>query len=115
MTESFPTTVNPSYGIRKESRPKIRIAQFGSGYSQRSTFGINQNLKKYQFDWNNISETQADEIETFLDARAGVEHFDYTPEGESASKKYIFREWSKTNPFLDRATISATFEEVAET
>ena len=115
MTESFPTTVNPSYGIRKESRPKIRIAQFGSGYSQRSTFGINQNLKKYQFDWNNISETQADEIETFLDARAGVEHFDYTPAGESASKKFICREWSKTIPFLDRATISATFEEVAET
>ena len=86
---NFPTTVNPSYGSRKISEPKIRIAQFGSGYSQRSTFGINQNLKQYQFNWNNITETQADEIETFLDARAGVQHFDYTPAGESASKKFI--------------------------
>ena len=112
---NFPTTVNPSYGSRKNSEPKIRIAQFGSGYSQRSTLGINQNLKQYQFDWNNISETQADEIETFLDARAGVEHFDYTPAGESASKKFICRNWQKTIPYLNRASISAGFEEVAET
>ena len=44
---NFPTTVNPSYGLTQTSRPNIRIAQFGSGYSQRSTFGINQNLKTY--------------------------------------------------------------------
>ena len=47
---NFPTTVNPSYGTRKGSKPKIRIAQFGSGYSQRSTFGINQNLKVLKSD-----------------------------------------------------------------
>jgi len=110
----FPITVVPSYGITKRSEPKIRIANFGSGYSQRSTFGINQNLKIYQFNWRNISETDADEIETFLDARAGVEHFDYTPAGES-SKKFICRNWQKTIPYLNRASISATFEEVAET
>tara|TARA_Y100001937_G_scaffold45067_1_gene63325 strand:+ start:206 stop:550 length:345 start_codon:yes stop_codon:yes gene_type:complete len=111
---SFPTTVNPSYGTRKNSQPNVRIAQFGSGYSQRSTFGINQNLKVYEFNWNNISEAQADEIETFLDARAGVENFDYTPAGESASKKFICPEWNKTIPYLNRASISATFVEVAE-
>lgn len=86
---TFPTTVNPSYGTRKNSEPRIRIAQFGSGYSQRSTFGINQNLKIYQFNWRNISETDADEIETFLDARAGVEHFDYTPAGESSKNLFV--------------------------
>ena len=112
---SFPTTVNPTYGLTKTSKPKICIAQFGSGYSQRSTFGINQNLKVYKLKWENISEADADEIEDFLDARAGVEHFDYTPPRESASKKLICRDWSKTITFVDRATINATFEEVAET
>ena len=111
---SFPTTVNPTYGAVKNSQPNVRLAQFGSGYSQRSTFGINQNLKIYRFDWRNISETDADEIETFLDARAGVENFDYTPAGESASKKFICRNWNKSIPYLNRASISATFEEVAE-
>ena len=111
---NFPTTVNPSYGTSKKSAPNIRIAQFGDGYQQRSTFGINQNLKVYNFTWSNISETNADEIEDFLDARAGVENFDYTPAGESASKKFICPQWNKTIPYLNRASISATFVEVAE-
>ena len=111
---AFPTTVNPTYGTSKKSSPKIRIANFGSGYSQRSSFGINQNLKVYQFTWQNITETQSDEIEDFLDGRAGVESFTYTPAGESASKTFICREWNKTIPYLNRATINATFEEVAE-
>ena len=111
---SFPTTVNPSYGTVKTSEPKIRIANFGSGYSQRSTFGINQNLKVYRLKWQNISETDADIIENFLDTQAGVIAFDYTPAGESASKKIICRDWNKTIPYLNRATINATFEEVAE-
>ena len=112
---TFPATApNPTYGTRKISAPNIRIAQFGDGYQQRTTFGINQNLKIYQFTWQNISETNADEIETFLDARAGVENFDYTPAGESASKKMICKNWNKTIPYLNRATITAVFEEVAE-
>ncbi len=111
---SFPTTVAPDFGVRKISKPNIRIAQFGDGYQQRSTFGINQNLKVYNFTWSNISESDSDIIEDFLDARAGVENFDYTPAGESASKKMICTQWNKTIPYLNRATITATFEEVAE-
>jgi len=109
-----PSAPNPTYGTTKNSAPNIRIAQFGDGFQQRSTFGINQNLKVYNFTWSNISESDSDLIEDFLDARAGVENFDYTPAGESASKKMICREWEKTIPYLNRATITATFEEVAE-
>ena len=29
---AFPTTVAPDFGVRKISKPKVRIAQFGSGY-----------------------------------------------------------------------------------
>ena len=67
---NFPTTVNPSYGTSKSSAPTVRIAQFGDGYQQRSTFGINQNLKVYNFTCNIISQTDADEFETFLYERA---------------------------------------------
>ena len=112
---SFPTTVNPSYGASKNSAPKIKEAIFGSGYSQRTTFGINQNLKVWNFQWNNITETECDEMEAFLDARGGTENFDYTAPGESASSKYICREWSKSIPYAQRVSLVASFEEVAET
>ena len=109
---TFPS-ITPTYGIQKNSAPNIRIAQFGSGYSQRSTFGINQNPKTYSLSFV-VSETDADTIETFLDARGGTENFTFTPPGESSSGKYICRSWSKSIPYLNRGTIQATFEEVFE-
>ena len=77
MTNRFPITVSPTYGARKISRPSVRIAQFGDGFQQRSTFGINQNLKIYSLTFQNISFSAANEIEDFLDARAGVGNFSY--------------------------------------
>ena len=109
---SFPS-ITPTYGIQKKSQPNVRIAQFGSGYSQRTTFGINQNPKIYDLTFE-VSETDADTIEDFLDARGGTENFDFTPPGESSSTKYICRNWSKSIPYLNRATIQATFEQVFE-
>jgi len=109
---SFPS-ITPTYGIQKKSQPNVRIAQFGSGYSQRTTFGLNQNPKIYDLTFE-VSETDADTIEDFLDARGGVENFDFTPPGESSSTKYICRNWSKSIPYLNRATIQATFEQVFE-
>ena len=103
----------PTYGTQKTSAPNVRIAQFGSGYSQRSTFGINQNPKSYSLTFE-VSETDADTIEAFLDARGGAENFDFTPPGESSSSKFICRQWSKSIPYLNRATIQATFEQVFE-
>ena len=108
---TFPS-ITPTYGIQKTSQPNVRIAQFGSGYSQRTTFGLNQNPKIYNLRFE-VSETDADTIEAFLDARGGVENFDFTPPGDS-SGKYICRNWSKSIPYLNRATIQATFEQVFE-
>tara|TARA_R100000005_G_C4909853_1_gene148043 strand:- start:24 stop:359 length:336 start_codon:yes stop_codon:yes gene_type:complete len=108
---TFPA-ITPTYGIQKTSQPNVRIAQFGSGYSQRTTFGLNQNPKVYTLTFE-VSEADADTIEDFLDARGSAENFNFTPPGES-SGKYICRQWSKSIPYLNRATIQATFEQVFE-
>ena len=109
---TFPS-ISPSYGVQKKSQPNVRIAQFGSGYSQRTTFGLNQNPKVYTLTFE-VSETDADTIEDFLDARGGVESFDFVPPGDTSTSKYICRDWSKSIPYLNRATIQATFEQVFE-
>ena len=59
-----------------------------------------------------MSETQARQIEEFLDARAGVEGFNFTGPNETTSRLCMCREWSKTIVFIHRAKITATFEEV---
>ena len=110
---TFPS-ITPSYGTRKASSPQVRQVQFGDGYSMRAVFGLNQNLKIYNPSWKNISETDADTISDFLDARAGQESFDWTPPGESSSSKFICQSWSKSISYKNRATIQASFQEVAE-
>ena len=113
-SSTTPSAPSPSYGTRKTSSPKVRQVQFGDGYSMRTVFGLNHNLKVYSLSWRNISETDADTISDFLDARGGQESFDWTPPEESSSSKFICQQWSKNMSTKDRATIQATFQEVAE-
>lgn len=108
---TFPS-IAPAYGSQKSSQPNVRTVQYGDGYSQRLVYGLNQNPKQWSLTWN-VSETDADTIETFLDARGGAESFDWTPPGES-SAKWICPQWSKTIPYVNRAQITATFIQVFE-
>ena len=88
--------------------------RFGDGYEQRTSLGINQNPKIYSLTFE-VSETDADTIETFLDARAADNaSFDFTPPGEGSSSKFVCEDWSKSIPYLNRANIQATFREVFE-
>jgi len=109
---NFPS-INPNYGLAKSSSPRVLEVRYGDGYSSRLVFGLNQDLKMYQPRWDNLSESDADTIENFLVARKGQESFDWTPPGDSAGK-YICKNWNKTIPYANRASISATFQQVAE-
>lgn len=111
---TFPS-ITPTYGgFTKQSRPNKRRIVFGDGYEARILFGLNQNKKSYSLTFE-VSEADADTIETFLDARAAdSESFDFTPPGEASSSKFVCDSWSKSIPYLNRATIQATFREVPE-
>ena len=62
-----------------------------------------------------VSENDADTIETFLDARANdSDSFTFTPPGEASSSQFVCENWSKSIPYSNRATIQATFREVFE-
>lgn len=110
---TFPA-ITPSYGAQKTSQPSVRNVKFGDGYSQRLRFGLNQDAKQWDLTWQNISEANADTIETFLEARAGAESFDWTPPDSATSYKWICQQWSKAIPYVNRATITATFVQVFE-
>ena len=112
---TFPS-IEASYPIKKASQPVARTVVFADGYQHRITFGLpqHQNAKQFTFIWKNLSETDSDTIETFLDARANdQDSFEYTPQGES-EKKFVCENWSKSIPYNNRATITATFREVFE-
>jgi phage-related protein len=110
---TFPS-ITPTYGAQKTSQPKVRQVQFGDGYSQRLTVGLNQDPKVWSLTWE-VSETDSDTIETFLNARAADgASFDWTPPDEATAYKWICYDWSKSIPYLNRATIQASFTQVFE-
>tara|TARA_A100001201_G_scaffold132756_1_gene119540 strand:+ start:509 stop:850 length:342 start_codon:yes stop_codon:yes gene_type:complete len=110
---TFPS-ITPTYGIQKRSAPSVRKVQFGDGYEARLTYGLSQNPKIFNLTFE-VSETDADTIETFLDARAADNaSFDFTPPGEGSSSKFVCESWSKSIPYLNRARIQTTFRQVFE-
>ena len=112
---TFPS-IAPTYGVQKRSAPKTRTVRFADGYEHRILFGLaaHQNPKVFNFTFN-VSETDADTIEGFLDARANDSaSFTFTPPGESSASQYVCESWNKSIPYLNRATIQATFREVFE-
>jgi len=112
---TFPS-ITPTYGQQKRSAPNTRIVRFADGYEHRILFGLaqHQNPKVFNFTFE-VSETDADTIETFLDARANdSDSFDFQPPGEASSSKFVCETWTKSIPYLNRATIQTTFREVFE-
>ena len=93
---TFPS-ISPDYGATKQAQPRVRAIEFGSGYSQRATFGINQDPKVWTLAWNNRSATDANTIE------------------DTTSYKWICKSWRKTMPYSNLFNIDATFEQVFET
>ena len=121
---TFPS-ITPTYGQQKRSAPNTRTVRFADGYEHRILFGLaeHQNPKVFNLtfnvsesdNFNNTGVSSADTIENFLDARANDSaSFDFTPPGEASSSKFVCEGWSKSIPYLNRATIQATFREVFE-
>ena len=112
---SWDTSVNisPDYNSAKESSIVVREVQFGDGYKKLINYGLNNDLKKYNFKFQNKTTAEKNTIVNFLEARKGTEPFDFTAPDESSSKKYICKNWQETFVAANAFTINVVFEEVA--
>ena len=106
----------PKYNLRKNSSPNVRTISFTDGFEQRILFGLasHQNPKVYNLTFD-VSAADATKIEDFFDARAlDNKNFSFTPPGEASSSKFVCEGYSKQIPYVNRATIQASFREVFE-
>lgn len=105
----------PDFGAARKSQPVVRRVQFGDGYEQRLTYGLNQNPRVWDLTWTAKDNTDADAIEAFFDARAADNaSFDWTPLDESTSYKWVVESWSREHRYANVNTITATFRQVFE-
>ena len=95
---TFPS-INPDYGMRKTSSPKVRVTQLGDGYEFRALYGLplSQDPKVYDLKFQNITEDESDVIEGFLRSRvADQASFTFTPPGEGFTKTGTYSQISSS-------------------
>ena len=105
---TFPS-ITPTYGMRKTSKPKVRVSTLGDGYEFRTLYGLplSQDPKVYDLTFN-VSETDADVIEAFLRSRVNDQaSFTFTPPAEGFTKTGRYSQSGTT------VTISITSHGVA--
>ena len=106
---TFPS-ITPDYGIRKISKPKIRVSNLGDGYEYRALLGLplSQDPKVFDLKFQNITEEESDIIEGFLRSRVNDQaSFTFTPPGEGFTKTGTYSQSGTT------VTISITSHGVA--
>lgn len=104
----------PIYSASKKSEPKTRRIEFGDGYEQRISLGLNSNPKQWSLEFN-LSEEDADIVEAFLDARAAdCEPFTWTPPDSNTSYKWFCSTWDRSMFDINRSRVVATFMQVFE-
>lgn len=106
-------TWTPSFEATESSKPRVRKFAAADGYEQRIRFGLRTDPKEWSLSFNNRTDTERDQITAFLDARGGVESFDWTPPRGSAGK-YVCEEWQTTLSNCNNNQIRATFRQVFE-
>ena len=94
---TFPS-INPTYGMRKTSAPKVKVTKLGDGYEFRALYGLplTQDPKVYDLTFN-VSETESDVIEGFLRSRvADQASFTFTPPAEGFTKTGTYSQSATT-------------------
>ena len=81
--DAFPN-IPPHQGTSRAIESRILRAEFGDGYSQRTAGGLNNVVDEWQVSWANLPVTKADQIDSFLHAKKGIEAFLWTPPREAA-------------------------------
>ena len=106
-------TFVPSISSASKTKTRIKKVQFGDGYMQRGSDGINAVKKDWDLVFTNITDANADAIEAFLSANVGAA-ITWTPPGAGASSKYTCTEWKRTYAFFNVCNLTVPFEQVFE-
>ena len=112
---TFPS-ITPQYATRETVKQDSLRIKLGDGYEQRIVSGLPANKRLITLNLTfNVSTTDADTIDTFLDARFDDQaSFDFTPPHHSSSLKFVCNSRTRTAILSDRVIMNLSFQQVAE-
>jgi phage-related protein len=102
----------PTIDATRTIQPRVIVASFGDGYSQRTGAGLNTQPQVWSLTWGPMGAADIDTIEAFFAARRGVEPFRWTPPRESSPRVFVCPEWQVIERGASLAELTARFDEV---
>lgn len=106
-------TIAPSISTQLTVRPRTKKIQFGDGYEQRFSMGLNTRSEQWDLTFHCKGTTERDAVLDFFEARNGQESFDWTtPNGDA--KKFVCEEWRQRQEGETFFVIDTSFREVHE-
>lgn len=103
----------PSYQGSVVVNPRIKKIQYGDGYEQRLSDGINSILLELNLSFDTRTSQEATAILHFLHEKSGRKSFLYLPAAPFNSiKKFVARSWESVTNFYENYSIKCKFEEV---
>lgn len=73
----------------KAVRYSTIVAQFGDGYMQRATDGINQKQERWTLLFNNLEQTDRDTLQSFIDTVKMSAVIEWTAPGDATEKNWV--------------------------
>lgn len=68
---------------------RLNVAQFGDSYSQRVPDGINYTQRKWTINYENLTATELQTVQTFVETVGGGAYFTWQPPGVLATLKWV--------------------------
>lgn len=104
----------PDYTAAKSYETQSRATQFGDGYRQRITFGLQPQKEEWRLAFNNRTNTERDLIRNYFRGAKAVTAFAWTDPISAESIKVVCAEWSTQYSNFNNSAIQATFRRVYE-
>jgi phage-related protein len=92
--KTFSPNPLPSPGTTIRTTAKVKKAEFGDGYTQRTADGLNNLNADLDLVWEFLTHAQASAIVAFFEEHAGYRSFIYKPHNAPAAMKWTCEEWS---------------------
>jgi len=110
----------PTYSSQLQMKPAVNILKFGNGYEQRIEEGINNNLQKFNLNFDGRDKNETRSIAHFLHKRKAVNSFFFDAPfpynfdiSQSYPRRFICEEWDIVYNFYNNYNINAKFSETA--
>lgn len=101
---------NPSYKPNTLNEPRIKKIEFGDGYVQRVSDGINNILPVTDYTFEGLDLDTCTAILHFLEMRRGVESFVFIPPApRGIISRFVCEKWSDSINFYNNYNINAQF------